>query len=59
MTERSLEDLARLARRRGWSVDERRLRVILPEVQALLDAAQRLRELPIEPGAPMDDPDAA
>lgn len=41
------EELRRFAARRGWPMDAGRIRVILPEVQRLLAAAARLRELPV------------
>ncbi|HLA24192.1 MAG TPA: hypothetical protein VJ206_02255 [bacterium] len=50
------DDLLRLAGRLGWPLDRDRIKVILPEVQRLLDAASRLRELPIDPAAPPRDP---
>lgn len=50
------DDLLRLAGARAWPLDHDRIRVILPEVQRLLDAAARLRELPIDPAASPRDP---
>ena len=50
------DDLLRLAGRLGWPMDRDRIRVILHEVQRLLDAAARLRELPIDPTAAPRDP---
>lgn len=50
------DDLLRLLKRLGWPVDRDRIRVILPDVQRLLEAASRLRELPIDPPAPPRDP---
>ena len=49
------DELLRLAGRLGWPVDRDRIHVILPEVQRLLDAAARLRELPIDPAIPPRD----
>ena len=46
------EDLAKAAEALGLSLDRSRIRAILPEVQRLLEAAQRLRELPIDPAQP-------
>lgn len=46
------DDLRHLAQGLGRPLDRARIRVILPEVQRLLDAAARLRELPIDPAAP-------
>jgi hypothetical protein len=48
------DELCRLAAQRGWPMTLERIRVLLPEVQRLLDAAARLRELPIDPAAPPD-----
>jgi aspartyl-tRNA(Asn)/glutamyl-tRNA(Gln) amidotransferase subunit A len=45
-------DLLLRARGLGWPLDPERIRVLLPDVQRLLDAAARLRELPIDPAAP-------
>ena len=50
------EELMRLAAQRGWTVDPDRVRIILPEVQRLLEAAARLRELPLDPDASPNDP---
>lgn len=52
----SEDDLLRLAGARGWPLDRARARAILPEVQRLLEAAARLRELPLDPAAPPRDP---
>jgi len=43
------EDLAKVAAALGLSLDRARIRAILPEVERLFEAAQRLRELPIDP----------
>jgi len=43
------EDLAKAAAALGLSLDRARIRAILPEVERLFEAAQRLRELPIDP----------
>jgi hypothetical protein len=51
----SEDDLLRMAASLGWPMLRERARVILPEVQRLLDAAARLRDLPIEPDMPPRD----
>jgi hypothetical protein len=56
MTPLTEDDVMRLASQRGWPMERDRIRAILPEVQRLLDAAARLRELPIAPAAPPDGP---
>ena len=43
------EGLAKAAEALGLSLDRARIRAILPEVERLFEAAQRLRELPIDP----------
>jgi hypothetical protein len=50
------DELLRVAARLGWPMEPGRIRILLPEVQRLLDAAARLRELPIDPAAPPDGP---
>lgn len=50
------DELLRLAAQRGWLLAPERVSVVLPEVQRLLDAAARLRDLPIDPAAPPDGP---
>lgn len=52
----SEDQLLRMAAVLGWPMDRERARMILPEVQRLLDAAARLRELPMEPDMPPRDP---
>jgi hypothetical protein len=56
MKDLSGEDL-RLVRRLGWPMNPDRFRVILPEVQRLLEAAERLRRLPIDPSTPPREPE--
>ena len=57
MTGMTEDDLLRLAARLGWPVDRDRLRALVPEVERLLGAAARLRDLPIDPAAsPHQDP---
>jgi len=51
MTGLTEDDLLRLVARLGWPVDRDRLRVLVPEVERLLNAAARLRDLPIDPAA--------
>jgi hypothetical protein len=46
--------LLRLAALRGWPMASERIRTLLPEVQRLLEAAARLRDLPIDQAAPPD-----
>jgi hypothetical protein len=48
--------LLRLAAQRGWPMAPDRIRTLLPEVQRLLEAAARLRELPLDQAAPPDGP---
>lgn len=55
MAAMSEDDLLRMAASLGWPMLRERARVILPEVQRLLDAAARLRDLPMEPDMPPRD----
>ncbi len=50
------DDLLRLAATLGMPMERERVRALLPEVLRLLDAAARLRELPIDPAASPRDP---
>ena len=43
------EELTKKALALGLPLDRARIRAILPEVEGLLEAAKRLRELPISP----------
>jgi hypothetical protein len=52
----SEDDLLRMSAMLGGAMDRDRIQVILPEVQRLLDAAARLRELPLAPDMPPRDP---
>ena len=42
------DDLLRIATSLGLSMDRERARDLLPEVARVLEAAQRLRELPLD-----------
>jgi hypothetical protein len=56
LTTLSEDDLLRIAAMRGWTMDRDRIADALPEVQRLLAAAARLRELPMEPDLSPGDP---
>lgn len=49
MAELSEEDLRSAARRLGVTLDRERVGMLLPEVRRILEAAARLRELPLDP----------
>lgn len=59
MTTLTEEDLAKRAAALGIPLDRARIRAILPEVERLREAAQRLRELPIDPAQSPQMPEPA
>lgn len=46
------DDLFRAATVLGLTLDRERIRVLLPEVRRILEAVERLRELPLDPAVP-------
>lgn len=46
------KELAGRAAALGLSLDQSRIRALLPEVERMLEAAKRLGELPIDPAEP-------
>ncbi len=48
----SEDDLRQLAEAMDLKLDREQIHILLPEVQRLLDAAVRLRELPLEADVP-------
>jgi len=50
------EDLARVAAALELPLTRDRIRAVLPEVRRLLEAARRLRDLPVDPAAPGTPP---